>query len=130
MAEMRGFMVAELEALETQCVSILSKTAADEVNAYDASASWPYIEKLEPWARMAEYWQGLGDKTWTHMEASSTRVEFRKHYRIITCKMPFVSLEFEKRWYDVRHWAHRACNIEYQTIRSMNMVHDLSLIHI
>ena len=124
LTEMRGFMIAELEALETQCVSILGKTSSGEVDRYDASSAWPSVEKLEPWARMAEYWQGKGDKHWSHMEASSARVEFRKYYRVITCKMPFVSLEFEKRWYDVRHWAHRGCNIEYQTIRSMNLVHD------
>lgn len=125
--EIRQQCELELSAIEQQCITILSKTAGQVSDRYDVNKSWPVIENLEPWKRMAEYWAAYGDKHWTHMEMSTRKVEFRKFYRVITVKMPFVSLELEKRLYDIRHWAHRNCTIEYQTIYRRNVIHDTSM---
>eukprot|EP00758_Cryptobia_borreli_P007817 Tbor_TRINITY_DN5333_c0_g2::TRINITY_DN5333_c0_g2_i2::g.4749::m.4749 len=125
-AEVAQFIIAELEGIENQCLSILARTTSSQVDRKDKNASWPHIRELEPWARLVEYWRQHGDKHWSQMEASTSRVEFRRFFRIVEVKMPFVSHEFEKRLFDIRHWAHRSCGIEYQIIYSANVCHDKS----
>lgn len=125
--ELRDQCESELSVLEQQCVSLLTKTTGEGVDRYDVNRSWPVVEHLEPWKRMAEYWAAMGDKHWSHMQASTRKVEFRKFYRVVSVKMPFVSQELEKRIYDIRHWAHRGCSVEYQTIFRRNVVHDTGM---
>ncbi|RNC56982.1 hypothetical protein TcCL_ESM05412, partial [Trypanosoma cruzi] len=96
-------------------------------NIYDPQVSWPYVEKLEPWVRMAEFWTSSSDTSFTELEMSTAHYEFRKYFRVIICKLPFQSTEFEKRMYDIRHWLHRQTTCEFHTIYRKNVIHDGSV---
>lgn len=125
--EVASFLAQELRLLERQCVSLINRTNVPipgATNLYDANVSWPFVEKLEPWVRMAEYWTSASDTSFTELEMSTAHVEFRKFFRVVVVKMPFQSSEFEKRMYDIRHWLHRHCTAEFQTIYKKNFVHD------
>lgn len=125
--EISQFVRRELVALEAQCVRIVamcnsaSPTSADD---FPAGATWPYVEHLEPWKRMVEFWGEKADATLTKSEMSSRKYEFRKFFRTIVIKMPFRSAEFEKRLYDIRHWLHRRMSVEFHTIHMKNVLHD------
>ena len=125
--EIRMQQQRELEQLEAECVhtlSLMNASASDLTNKADRNSSWPVIETLEPWRRMVEFWGERGDSTFANAEMSTRKYEFRRFFRVIRVKMPFQSTEFEKRMYDVRHWAHRGATIEFQTIHKKNLVHD------
>jgi hypothetical protein len=128
--EINALQRRALEELEAQCVSVLAlcnASASGHTDVADRNASWPFVEKLDPWVRMIEYWGQRGDSTFTDAERSTRKYEFRRFFRVIKVKMPFQSSEFEKRMYDVRHWLHRHATVEFQTIMRKNLVHDGSL---
>lgn len=127
--EIGSFLCSELMQLEEQCVKLINRCnvpVPGATNLYDPQTSWPYVENLEPWVRMAEYWTSHSDTSFTELEMSTAHAEFRRYFRVVVVKMPFQSSEFEKRMYDIRHWLHRQTTVEFQTIYKRNHVHDAS----
>ncbi|RNF10460.1 hypothetical protein TraAM80_01506 [Trypanosoma rangeli] len=128
--EVAGFMRADLKRLEEQCLSVINRCnvpVPGATNIYDSQVSWPYVEKLEPWVRMAEFWTSASDTSFTELEMSTAHYEFRKYFRVVVCRLPFQSVEFEKRMYDIRHWLHRQTTCEFHTIYRKNVIHDGSV---
>lgn len=125
--EAGAFLLRELRTLEEQCVAVINRCnvpVPGATNLYDPNTSWPYVEKLEPWVRLAEFWTSSTDTSFTELEMSTVHYEFRRFFRVVVIKMPFQSSEFEKRIYDIRHWLHRQTTAEVQTIYKRNHVHD------
>lgn len=125
--EVAAFLQKELTLLEEQCVKLINRCnvpVPGAMNLYDPQTSWPFVETLEPWVRMAEYWTSSSDTSFTELEMSTAHAEFRRYFRVVVVKMPFQSSEFEKRMYDIRHWLHRQTSVEFQTIYKRNHVHD------
>lgn len=125
--EVVNFLRADLQKLEEECVQVINRCnipipAAS--NIYDPNASWPFVEKLEPWVRMAEFWSSSSDTSFTELEMSTSHYEFRKFFRVIVVKLPFQSSEFEQRMYSMRHWLHRQTSAEFHTTYRRNVVHD------
>ncbi|KEG05441.1 hypothetical protein DQ04_21961000, partial [Trypanosoma grayi] len=128
--EVANFVRADLRRLEEQCLSVINRCnvpVPGAMNLYDPHVSWPHVEKLEPWVRMAEFWTSSSDTSFTELEMSTAHYEFRKHFRVVVCKLPFQSTEFEKRMYDIRHWLHRQTTCEFHTIYRKNVVHDAAV---
>eukprot|EP00796_Vickermania_ingenoplastis_P004148 gene4148-2990_t len=128
--EVANFLRAELQKLEEECVSVINRCNIPipaATNIYDANVSWPYVEKLEPWVRLAEYWTSSSDTSFTELEMSTAHYEFRKYFRKVIVKMPFQSTAFEQRIYSMRHWLHRQTSAEFHTTFRRNVVHDASL---
>ncbi|KAH9584088.1 hypothetical protein LSM04_007727 [Trypanosoma melophagium] len=128
--EVANFLRSELRRLEQQCISVINRCNVPipgATNLYDPQVSWPHVEKLEPWVRMAEFWTSSSDTSFTELEMSTAHYEFRKHFRVIICKLPFQSTEFEKRMYDIRHWLHRQTSCEFHTIHRKTIIHDASV---
>ncbi|KAH8620026.1 hypothetical protein ERJ75_000104800 [Trypanosoma vivax] len=128
--EVVNFLRADLFKLEEQCLGIINRCntpVPGATNIYDPHVSWPHVEKLEPWIRMAEFWTSSSDTSFTELEMSTAHYEFRKFFRVIICKLPFQSTEFEKRMYDIRHWLHRQTSCEFHTIYRRNVVHDAAV---
>nr|6HIV_CJ Chain CJ, uS10m [Trypanosoma brucei brucei]6HIW_CJ Chain CJ, uS10m [Trypanosoma brucei brucei]6HIZ_CJ Chain CJ, uS10m [Trypanosoma brucei brucei] len=125
--EVANFLRSDLRRLEEQCLSVINRCnvpVPGATNIYDPHTSWPHVEKLEPWVRMAEFWTSSSDTSFTELEMSTAHYEFRKFFRVIICKLPFQSTEFEKRMYDIRHWLHRQTSCEFHTIYRRNVIHD------
>nr|CCC90709.1 conserved hypothetical protein [Trypanosoma congolense IL3000] len=128
--EVSNFLRSDLRRLEEQCLNVINRCnvpVPGATNIYDAHTSWPHVEKLEPWVRMAEFWTSSSDTSFTELEMSTAHYEFRKFFRVIVCKLPFQSTEFEKRMYDIRHWMHRQTNCEFHTIYRRNVIHDAAV---
>ncbi|KPI86885.1 hypothetical protein ABL78_4075 [Leptomonas seymouri] len=128
--EVAHFLRSEWERLEEQCVGLINRANVplpNTSNIYDANVSWPYVEKMEPWARLAEFWTSSSDTSFTELEMSTTHYEFRKYFRVVVVKMPFQSTEFEQRMYSIRHWLHRQTNCEFHTTYRRNIVHDAAV---
>jgi len=125
--EVAAFLCAELRCLEQQCLDVINRCnvpVPGAMNLYDHNTSWPHVEKLEPWVRLAEYWTSASDTSFTELEMSTAHAEFRRYFRVVVVKMPFQSSEFEKRIFDIRHWLHRQTTCEVHTIYKRNHVHD------
>ncbi|KAK7197289.1 LysM domain containing protein [Novymonas esmeraldas] len=128
--EVAHFLRAELERLEEQCVGVINRANVPipgTSNIYDANVSWPHVEKLEPWTRLAEFWTSSSDTSYTELEMSTAHYEFRKYFRVVVVKMPFQSTEFEQRLYGIRHWLHRQTSCEFHTTYRRNVVHDAAV---
>lgn len=128
--EVANFMRADLKRLEEQCLSVINRCNVPvpaATNLGDPQVSWPHVEKLEPWVRLAEFWTSSSDTSFTELEMSTAHYEFRKFFRVVICKLPFQSTEFEKRMYDMRHWLHRQTSCEFHTIYRKNIVHDAAV---
>lgn len=128
--EVANFIRADLLKLEEQCVGVINRCNAPVPGAadlYDAQTSWPHVERLEPWVRMAEFWTSSSDTSFTDLEMSTTHYEFRKYFRVIVVKLPFQSTEFEQRMYSIRHWLHRQTSCEFHTTYRRNIVHDAAV---
>lgn len=124
--EIKQFMLRELRDIEAACADVINKCNVAGPRGADPSTSWPVVEKMEPWVRMAEYWSSSADRTFREMEESTKHYEFRRYYRVIVAKLPFQSTEFERRMYDIRHWLHRSTTAEFHTVYRKNLVHDLT----
>lgn len=135
--EIRMQMQRELEQLEAECVRTLGLInvstnfaasqhdyRANKQRRSDPSSTWPVVEDMEPWRRMFEFWGQRADNTFGQSEASTRKYELRRFFRCVRIKLPFQSTEFEKRVYDIRHWAHQGASVEFQTIYKKNVVHD------
>ncbi|CAJ1991958.1 LysM domain containing protein [Leishmania donovani] len=125
--EVAHFLRTELVRLEEQCVSLINRANVPipgTSNIYDANVSWPHVEKMEPWTRMAEFWTSSSDTSFTELEMSTAHYEFRKYFRVVVVKMPFQSTELEQRIYGIRHWLHRQTSCEFHTTYKRNVVHD------
>lgn len=125
--EVTNFLRDELQRLEEQCVKVINRCNVPipaATNLYDPNVSWPYVERLEPWARMAEFWTSSSDTSFTELEMSTAHYEFRKYFRVIVMKLPFQSTELEQRMYSIRHWLHRQTSAEFHTTYRRNVVHD------
>ncbi|CCW66110.1 unnamed protein product [Phytomonas sp. Hart1] len=128
--EVANFVRADLQRLEEQCVGVINRCNVPIPgfsNLYDPQVSWPYVEHLEPWVRMAEFWTSSSDTSFTEVEMSTTHYEFRKYFRVVVVKLPFQSTEFEQRIYGIRHWLHRQTSCEFHTTYRRNIVHDASV---
>lgn len=128
--EVAHFLRNEWERLEEQCVGIINRANVPipgTANIYDANVSWPYVEKMEPWTRLAEFWTSSSDTSFTELEMSTAHYEFRKYFRVVVVKMPFQSTEFEQRMYGIRHWLHRQTSCEFHTTYRRNIVHDAAV---
>lgn len=128
--EVANFLRADLERLERQCVGVINRCNVPipaATNLYDPQVSWPYVEKLEPWVRMAEYWTSSSDTSYTELEMSTAHCEFRKYFRVVVVKLPFQSTEFEQRMYSIRTWLHRQTSCELHITHRQNIVHDSSV---
>lgn len=128
--EIAQFLRADLLRLEEQCISVINRCNIPipaATNLYDANVSWPYVERLEPWVRLAEFWTSSSDTSFTELEMSTAHYEFRKYFRVVTVKLPFQSTEFEQRIYAMRHWLHRQTSAEFHTIYRRNVVHDAAV---
>ena len=125
--EIAAFALRELQGLEAECVrtlGLINSSRNDFVDSSDANQCWPVVETMEPWRKMVEFWMSRNTVTLTSIERSTRKYEFRKYFRTIKIKMPFQSSEFERRMYDMRHWLHRRCSVEFQTLHKKNLVHD------
>ncbi|KAG5494179.1 hypothetical protein GH5_02169 [Leishmania sp. Ghana 2012 LV757] len=125
--EVTQFLRTEWERLEEQCIGLINRANVPipgTSNIYDANVSWPYVEKMEPWTRLAEFWTSSSDTSFTELEMSTAHYEFRKYFRVVVVKMPFQSTEFEQRIYSLRHWLHRQTSCEFHTTYRRNVVHD------
>lgn len=125
--EIAEFAMRDLKQLEIDCVrtlSLINATQADFVDRSDASATWPVVETIEPWRRMVEFWSSHNDTTFNQAEMSTRKYEFRRFFRVVVIKMPFVSAEFERRLYDIRHWLHRRGSVEFQTVHKKSLIYD------
>lgn len=125
--EVTNFLRDELQRLEEQCVKVINRCNVPipaATNLYDPNVSWPYVERLEPWARMAEFWTSSSDTSFTELEMSTAHYEFRKYFRVVVMKLPFQSTELEQRMYSIRHWLHRQTSAEFHTTYRRNVVHD------
>lgn len=125
--EVTNFLRADLQRLEEQCVKVINRCNVPipaATNLYDPNVSWPYVEKLEPWVRMAEFWTSSSDTSFTELEMSTAHYEFRKYFRVVVMKLPFQSTELEQRMYSIRHWLHRQTSAEFHTTYRRNVVHD------
>ncbi|CAD2217871.1 LysM domain containing protein, putative [Angomonas deanei] len=128
--EVANFIRGDLRRLEEQCVSIINRCnvpVPGSTNLYDPNVSWPHVERLEPWVRLAEFWTSSSDTSFTELEMSTAHYEFRKHFRVVVVKLPFQSTEFEQRLYSIRHWLHRQTSCEFHTVYRRNVVHDASV---
>jgi len=128
--EIANFLRTDLQRLEEQCVSVINRCNAPipgAMNLYDAHVSWPHVERLEPWVRMAEYWTSSSDTSFAELEMSTAHYEFRKYFRVVVVKLPFQSTEFEQRMYSIRHWLHRQTSCEFHTTHRRNLVYDGSV---
>ncbi|KPA76875.1 putative mitochondrial hypothetical protein [Leptomonas pyrrhocoris] len=128
--EVANFLRSEWERLEEQCVGLINRANVPipgTANMYDANVSWPYVEKMEPWTRLAEFWTSSSDTSFTELEMSTAHYEFRKYFRVVVVKMPFQSTEFEQRMYGIRHWLHRQTSCEFHTTYRRNIVHDTAV---
>ena len=129
--EMTNFVLQELRELEGQCLRILSKCSQANLqhpqDNYNPQLAWPHVEQLEPWKRMVEYWSEHADTSFAQTESSTRKVEFRRFFRIVKIQLPFRSLEFEKRMYDVRHWAHPQFQRGVDIVRLHNVIHDSTI---
>ncbi|CAM40531.1 conserved hypothetical protein [Leishmania braziliensis MHOM/BR/75/M2904] len=125
--EVAHFLRTELERLEKQCVDLINRSNVPipgTSNIYDPNVSWPYVEQMEPWTRLAEFWTSSSDTSFTELEMSTAHYEFRKYFRVVVVKLPFQSTEFEQRMYGIRHWLHRQTSCEFHTTYRRNVVHD------
>lgn len=125
--EVINFLRADLQRLEEQCVKVINRCNVPipaATNLYDPNVSWPYVERLEPWVRMAEFWTSSSDTSYTELEMSTAHYEFRKYFRVVVVKLPFQSTELEQRMYSIRHWLHRQTSAEFHTTYRRNVVHD------
>lgn len=128
--EVANFLRRDLQVLEEQCVKIINRCNVPipaATNLYDPNVSWPHVERLEPWVRMAEFWTSSSDTSFTELEMSTAHYEFRKYFRVIVVKLPFQSTEFEQRMYSIRHWLHRHTSAEFHTTYRRNVIHDAML---
>lgn len=128
--EVANFLRTDLHRLEEQCVGVINRCNVPipgTSNIYDANVSWPYVEKMEPWTRLAEFWTSSSDTSFTELEMSTAHYEFRKFFRVVVVKLPFQSTEFEQRLYGIRHWLHRQTSCEFHTTYRRNVVHDSSV---
>ncbi|EPY26591.1 hypothetical protein STCU_06178 [Strigomonas culicis] len=128
--EIAHFLRADLQRLEAQCVGLINRANVPipgATNIGDPEVSWPHVEHLEPWVRMAEFWTSSSDTSYSDLEMSTTHYEFRKYFRVVVVKMPFKSTEFEQRLYSIRHWLHRQTSCEFHTVGRQNVVYDSSI---
>lgn len=128
--EVAHFLREEWQRLEEQCVGLINRAnvpVPGTSNIYDPNVSWPYVEKMEPWTRLAEFWTSSSDTSFTELEMSTAHYEFRKYFRVVVVKMPFQSTEFEQRLYAIRHWLHRQTTCEFHTTYRRNIVHDAAV---
>ena len=134
-SEMVEIAKAELRDLEMQCLKCLNLCQSNATDTYedkksdlfDPSVTWPYLESMEAWKRYWEFWSQRADDTFAAAEMSTRKYEFERHFRVVCIKMPFYSSHFERRLYDMNHWAHFRCTMEFQVIHRKNIVFDGSL---
>lgn len=127
--EKAAFVRRELRILEQQCVSLLARIAStppDDPLPGHTVAPWPTVEKLEPWVKMVETWSTVKQSSYTDIEMSTKKYEFRKYFRVIKVKLPFYSAHFERRLLDTKSWLHRHATSEYHFIARRNVVYDQS----
>lgn len=114
----------ELAELENQCVQLLATMNATPTEADNDQSAWPLIERLEPWIKMVEFWTQNQETCWADAEMSTKKYEFRKFFRVIKMKLPFYSIDFERRLLDTKSWLHRHATSEYHFIARRNIVVD------